>query len=187
MTLSRLVFVTSNAGKASEASRFLKRPVVARALELPEIQSLDFAEVARAKAHAAAEVFGVAVLVEDSGICVGAWNGFPGALTKWLTHSVGEAGVARMLDAFPDRRAEAVSALAVVRPPSDEVVVAVGRVPGRIAPAPRGSNGFGWDVIFIPDGETRTFAEMAPEEKDALSHRARAFEDLRRRLVPARA
>jgi len=60
----------------------------------------------------------------------------------------------------------------------EEVVVAEGRVAGTLAPEPRGSNGFGWDVIFVPTGETRTFAEMSPEEKNARSHRARAFAEL---------
>jgi XTP/dITP diphosphohydrolase len=82
-----------------------------------------------------------------------------------------------MLDGFSDRSAEAVSVLAVVRPGQREtdVLVAEGRVKGSIALHPRGENGFGWDVLFIPEGETRTFAEMSEEEKNALSHRAKAF------------
>lgn len=175
MSRDPLVFVTSNPGKAREASRFLGRPVVARAIDLPELQSLDFEEVARAKARAAADALGTAVIVEDSGLSCAAWSGYPGPLTKWLTQAAGEAGLARMLDPFPDRSAEAVSVLAVARPGEREVLVAAGRVPGSIAPSPRGANGFGWDVIFVPEGESRTFAEMSPEEKDAVSHRARAF------------
>ncbi|MBK9090374.1 MAG: non-canonical purine NTP pyrophosphatase [Holophagales bacterium] len=65
---------------------------------------------------------------------------------------------------------------------AEEVVVASGRVAGSLAPEPRGANGFGWDVIFVPEGETRTFAEMSAEEKNARSHRARAFAELVRRL-----
>jgi non-canonical purine NTP pyrophosphatase (RdgB/HAM1 family) len=182
VTLSSLVFVTSNPGKAREASRFLGRPVEARALDLPEMQSLDFEEVAAAKARGAAEALGTAVLVEDSGLALAAWNGFPGPLTKWLTESVGEAGLARMLEPFGDRRVEAVSVLAVARPGDSRVTVAVGRVPGVIAEAPRGRGGFGWDVIFVPEGESRTFAEMSAEEKDARSHRAKAFARLRELL-----
>jgi XTP/dITP diphosphohydrolase len=182
--LTPLVFVTSNPGKAREASRFLGRLVEARPLELSEPQSLDFEEVARAKARAAADALGAAVLVEDSGLSVTAWRGFPGPLTKWLTQSVGEAGLARMLDPFPDRRAEAVSVLAIAHPGVPEVVVAVGRVVGSIASTPRGSGGFGWDVIFVPEGERRTFAEMSAEEKDAVSHRARAFARLRELTPP---
>ena len=180
--IAKLLFVTSNEGKAREASRFLGRQVLARPLEIREIQSLDFAEVARAKAREAAAALGETVLVEDSGLSLATWNGYPGPLTKWVTEAVGEAGLARMLDPFGDRRAEAVSALAVASPGGGEVVLAIGRAPGRIAESPRGTNGFGWDVIFVPDGETRTFAEMKPEEKDAVSHRARAFAALRELL-----
>lgn len=180
--LSGLTFVTSNPGKAREAGVFLGRPVTARALDVPEVQSLDFAEVARAKALVAARALGAPVLVEDSGLVVAGWGGFPGPLTKWITMgALGQEGFAKMVDGFSDRGAEAVSALAVARPGQDEkdVVVAVGRVAGSIALHPRGENGFGWDVLFIPEGATRTWAEMSDEEKRSDSHRARAFASLR--------
>jgi len=183
--LTGLVFVTSNAGKAREASAFLGRAVAARDVDLPEIQSLDFREVARAKAIVAARALGVPVLVEDSGIAVTDWGGFPGPLTKWITAGgLGQEGLAKMLDGFSDRSAEAVSVLAVARPgdPEADVIVAEGRVAGSIALHPRGANGFGWDVLFIPEGETRTFAEMTAAEKNARSHRERAFAALRERL-----
>lgn len=181
--LDELVFVTSNEGKAREASVFLGRPVSARAVDLPEIQAVDFETVVRDKALRAAEEVGAPVLVEDSGLYVAAWNGYPGALTKWITQFIDDEALARMLDSFPDRRAEAVSALAVARPGSEDVLVAVGRVAGTIASVPRGANGFGWDVLFVPAGESRTFAEMSLEEKNTVSHRARAFAELRRRLA----
>jgi XTP/dITP diphosphohydrolase len=185
--LAGLAFVTSNPGKAREASALLGREVVARPLDLPEIQSLDFREVARAKAIVAARALGVAVLVEDSGLCVSGWGGFPGPFTKWITTGVlGQEGFAKMLDGFSDRSAEAVSVLAVARPGEREsqVIVAEGRVKGSIAPHPRGESGFGWDVLFIPEGETRTFAQMGEDEKNLASHRARAFLELRRLIVP---
>ena len=99
---------------------------------------------------------------------------------------MGEAGFARLAHAWGDPRAEAVSALGLAWPGAgpDEVVVAVGRVAGSLAPEPRGTNGFGWDVIFVPGGGTRTFAEMSEEEKNARSHRARAFAELARRVSP---
>ena len=139
MTLATLVFVTSNPHKAREAARFLGRPVEARPLELPEVQSLDFVEVVRGKALAAAQTLRCPVLVEDSGLSLAAWNGYPGPLTKWVTRSVGEAGLARMLDPFSDRSAEAVSSLAVARPGEPDPLVAIGRAPGSIATAPRGT------------------------------------------------
>lgn len=183
--LSGLVFVTSNPGKAREAAAFLGRDVATRALELPEVQSLDFREVARAKAIVAARALGVAVLVEDSGLAVAGWGGFPGPFTKWITMgALGQEGLAKMLDGFSDRGAEAISVLAVAEPGQREtdVIVAEGRVKGSIALHPRGANGFGWDVLFIPEGETRTFAEMSDGEKNSASQRAKAFQELRRRL-----
>jgi XTP/dITP diphosphohydrolase len=175
-----LVFVTSNSGKAREASVFLGRDVAARPLELLEIQSLSFEEVVRAKAADAADRLGVPVLVDDSGLSFPAWNGFPGPLTKATMEGAGLAGLVAMAGLVPGRRAEAVAALAIARPGArpEAVLVAEGRVPGTIAPLPRGSNGFGWDPIFVPDGSARTWAEMSGEEKNLLSHRSRAFRAL---------
>ena len=183
-SLDGVAFVTSNPGKAREASLLLGIPVVARALDLREVQSLDFAEVVRAKAAAAASALGQPVLVEDSGLVLPAWKGYPGPLTKWAVGAVGEAGFARLAHAWGDPRAEAVSTLGLARPGDAEeaVLVAEGRVPGALAPEPRGASGFGWDVIFVPDGESRTFAEMPLPEKNAISHRARSFAALRRLL-----
>jgi non-canonical purine NTP pyrophosphatase (RdgB/HAM1 family) len=176
-----LVFVTSNAGKAREASQFLRREVLARPLELLEIQSLSFQEVVRAKALDAADRMRTTVLVDDSGLAFPAWNGFPGPLTKATMEGVGLEGLARMADLVPGRRAEAVAVLAVARPGDgrEAVIVAEGRVPGTIASSARGANGFGWDPIFVPDGGVRTWAEMTAEEKNARSHRGLAFEALR--------
>jgi non-canonical purine NTP pyrophosphatase (RdgB/HAM1 family) len=180
--LISLTFVTSNAGKAREAAAFLGREVAMKDVEIPEIQSLDFVEVARAKAIVAAGALGIPVLVEDSGLAVDAWGGFPGPLTKWITAgAAGHDAFAKMLDGFTDRSAEAVSVLAVARPgqAQHDVAVAEGRVRGSIALHPRGTIGFGWDVLFVPEGHTRTWAEMSEEEKNRGSHRARAFQRLR--------
>jgi non-canonical purine NTP pyrophosphatase (RdgB/HAM1 family) len=180
-----LVFVTSNMGKAREASHFLSRPVEARPLELLEIQSLSFEEVVRAKAVDAASRLGTPVLVDDSGLSFPAWNGFPGPFTRWVLEAAGLEGLARMAGLLPGRRAEAVAALAMARPGDgpEKVVVAEGRVSGTIAPSPRGSNGFGWDAVFVPDGGDRTWAEMTGDEKNATSHRGRAFEALKALLA----
>ena len=176
-----LVFVTSNAGKAKEASFFLGRLVTARPGDIREIQSLSFEEVVRAKALDAAHGFRCPVIVDDSGLSLAAWNGYPGPFTRWALDTMGLDTFARMVDLLPDRKADAVAALALASPddPPERVIVAVGRVPGRIAERPRGTNGFGWDALFVPEGEERTYAEMSADEKNAVSHRARAFEVLR--------
>ncbi len=184
-SLESLVFLTSNAGKAREAAALLGRPIAARTLEIPEIQSLDFAEVVTAKALAAAAQLGVPVLVEDSGLSLPAWKGYPGPFTKFAVGAVGEAGFARLAWAWGDPHAEAVSTLCLAWPGAStvEVLVAEGRVAGTLAPEPRGEGGFGWDVIFVPEGEMRTFAEMTAQEKNACSHRAKAFAEMARCLA----
>jgi len=173
----RLLLVTTRAEKAEEARR-LGFDVAQQAMELPEPQALDPEEIVEAKARAAFARAGRAVLVEDSGLAVAAWRGFPGALVKWMETTVGLDGIARMLDAFPDRTATAVCVVAWF----DGTSLGVGRgeVRGTIAAVPRGAGGFGWDRLFVPEGESRTFAEMAPAEKDRVSHRRRAWEALAR-------
>jgi len=149
-------------------------------LDLPEPQALDPSEVAGIKVRAAFDRLRRPVLVEDSGLEVDAWGGFPGALVKWLEKSAGLDAITRMLDPFPDRRARAVCAIATFD--GTGVVAARGVTEGSIAAAPRGSAGFGWDPIFVPQGFVSTYAEMRPEEKDRVSHRGRAWRELAEKL-----
>jgi len=178
---SRFGFVTSRAEKAREAAR-LGFSFERLDLDLPEPQALDPAEVAEAKARGAYARLGRPVVVEDSGLEVLAWGGFPGALVKWLERSAGLDGITRMLDPFPDRSARAVCAIACFD--GESLLAARGTVEGSIAERPRGSEGFGWDAIFVPRGDSRTFAELRPEEKDRVSHRGRAWEALKWKLPP---
>ncbi len=176
------VFVTSNEHKRREAAQILGVELESTDLDVPEIQSLDVTEVAAAKARAAYELLGspdYPVLVEDSGLVVEAWNGLPGALTKWFIQSVGSEGILRMLPPDEFHAARAVCAVAVVGGLEEESVHSFeGIVPGSLAPEPRGESGFGWDPIFIPEGEKRTYAQMG-EDKHENSHRARAFRAVR--------
>jgi non-canonical purine NTP pyrophosphatase (RdgB/HAM1 family) len=174
-----IVFVTSRAEKAREAER-LGFEIERLDLDLTEPQALDPSEIVEAKARAAYGAIGRPVLVEDSGLAIHAWGGFPGALVKWLEKSAGVDGLARMLDPFADRTATAVCAIAYCD--GGEVVTAEGETEGSIASAPRGAGGFGWDTIFVPEGDDRTFAEMKPEEKDRISHRRRAWDAMAAQL-----
>ncbi|MGB3633954.1 MAG: non-canonical purine NTP pyrophosphatase [Rubrobacteraceae bacterium] len=178
----RAVFVTSNEHKRQEATEILGFELESVAPGVPEIQSLSVAEVAAAKARAAYELLGSPphpVLVEDSGLVIEAWNGLPGALTKWFIQSVGSEGILRMIPPEAERTAHAVCAVAVVGGVAGESVrVFEGAVPGKLAPEPRGESGFGWDPIFIPKGEERTYAQMG-KDKHEDSHRARAFQAVR--------
>src|SRR5215210_2270466 len=178
----RAVFVTTNENKRREAERILGVELEEAALgpqDIPEIQSLDFAEVAGHKARAARETLGSPphpVIVEDSGLVIGAWNGLPGALTKWFLSSVGNEGILGMLSG-EDRSACAVCAVAVAGA-GGGVPIFEGVVQGEVATEPRGEEGFGWDPIFVPLGGHLTYAEMG-ENKHKDSHRARAFRELR--------
>ena len=167
-----LRLVTTRREKAEEAQR-LGFSIEQELLELPEPQSLDPSEIAAHKARAAWERVRRPVVVEDSGLSVTAWGGFPGALVKWMEKTVGLANMARMLEPFADRSATARCALCYFD--GIQLVDALGECPGSIAPSPRGIAGFGWDALFIPNGDARTFAEMTPAEKDAVSHRNRAW------------
>jgi len=171
--------VTSRAEKAEEAAR-LGFALERIDLELPEPQSLDPSEVAEIKVRAAFDRLQRPVLVEDSGLEILAWGGFPGALVKWLEKTAGLDGIVRMLDPFPDRSARAVCAIACFD--GERLLVARGVTEGSIAPAPRGRGGFGWDSIFVPHNSDRTFAEMIPADKDAVSHRGRAWRELAKSL-----
>ena len=175
----RAVFVTTNEHKRREVERVLGFEIETAAPDVPEIQTLDFAEVAARKASDAYEALGAPphpVIVEDSGLVIGAWNGLPGALTKWFLTSVGNEGILGMLSG-EDRRASAVCAVAVVDA-GGEVHFFRGEVPGSIAPEPRGEEGFGWDPIFVPEGGDLTYAQMG-DAKHEDSHRARAFRQVR--------
>jgi len=175
--LERLVFVTSNLGKLREAERVLGTRLEHRALDLPEIQSLDLEEVVRAKAREAHRRLGAPVLVEDTSLELVGLGGFPGPLVRWLLASVGPEGIARIAHAFSDPRAVARCLACAVD--GSEEVLGLGEVRGTIAERPRGRRGFGWDSVFVPDGGGgRTYAEMTPEEKNAISHRRRALEAL---------
>jgi XTP/dITP diphosphohydrolase len=172
----KAIFVTTNEHKRREAAAILGFELEAADLGVPEIQALNVAEVAAAKALSAREVLGdpdIPVLVEDSGLVVSTWNGLPGALTRWFVQAVGNEGLLRMLPPDENRSARAVCAVAVAGA-GGEVRVFEGEVQGSLAPEPRGTSGFGWDPIFIPLGSELTYAEMG-ESKNQDSHRSRAF------------
>lgn len=181
----RAIFVTSNEGKLREARDILGIELQSASLDLPEPQAVSVAEVAAHKALAARAALDDPphpVFVEDSGLVFEAWNGLPGALTKWFLSSVGNEGLLKMLAAYEDRSARAVCALAVAFPDAPAQVF-LGEVSGCIASSPRGESGFGWDPIFVPEtpgGET--YAELGGRKNEG-SHRARAFRAARATLL----
>jgi XTP/dITP diphosphohydrolase len=181
MRLDELVFVTSNRDKLREAEAVLGCTLDHRSLDIEEIQSLDLEEVVRRKAAAAHRRIGSPVLVEDTSLEIDGLGGFPGPLIRWLLSSVGPAGICRVAHSFSNPRAT-VRCVVCATDGRDEVL-GVGVVHGAIAETPRGRMGFGWDSAFVPDGfGGRTYGEMDEQEKNAISHRQRAFEALRKAL-----
>ena len=176
----KAIFVTTNEHKRREVQEILGFALERADLDLPEIQAIDPAEVATEKARAAHEAIGdrdLPVIVEDSGLMVDAWYGFPGALTKWLMKSVGNEGLLRMLPEGEDRSARAVCVVALAE--ADGTLRTFrGEVRGALAQKPRGVGGFGYDPVFVPGWSSMTYAEMG-EGKNADSHRARAFRAVR--------
>lgn len=196
----RLLVATHNLGKLAEFRALLEPRgirVVGAAelgLEPPAETGATFLENARLKALAAARAAGIPALADDSGLECRGLDGAPGLATAdWAgperdfacaMRRVREALAARFggIDRA-DRRAAFVAVLCLAWP-DGHVECAEGRVEGEIAPEPRGEGGFGYDPLFIPEGETRTFAEMLASEKEALSHRAKAMAALFARCFP---
>jgi XTP/dITP diphosphohydrolase len=185
----RLLLATRNEGKLVELRRILTEDprladvalVSAADVDVPEVAETGetFAANAALKARAAAEASGLVAVADDSGLAVDALGGAPGVRSARYAGEHGDdaANLDKVLDeiaGISDRTARFVCAAAVAAPGRDPQVVH-GEVRGRLVGEPRGEGGFGYDPIFVPEGEQRTTAEMSPEEKDAISHRGAAF------------
>lgn len=180
--LDRIALITGNAGKAAEYAAMLGIEVTPAKAELTEIQSLDVAAVAARKAADAYAQLREPVLVDDTGLAVHAWNGLPGALVAWFLDTVGAHGILAMTAGLTDRRATVTTALGYAT--ADGVRVFQGTVNGTLTSEPRGEAGFGYDSIFIPDSDPsqRTYAQMTSEEKNKISHRRHAVDEMRSAL-----
>ena len=174
------VLVTGNLGKIAEARLALGSDVATALLDLPEIQSLDYLEVVRAKADDAWRQVRRPLVVEEAGLDLAALNGFPGPLVKWMLKAVGAEGLARTAISLGE--AGAVARCFLLYKDGDQELVAEGRTDGTLVLPGRGTHGFGWDPVFLPDGSAHTFAELTGREKDAVSHRGKAWREMARRL-----
>ncbi len=190
---SRLVLATRNPAKLAELRRILEAgqvPVGVGDLGeypgMPEVAEtgLTFAENALLKARAVAAFTGLPAVADDSGLCVDALNGMPGVLSaRWSgKHGDDEANLRLVLgqlsDVPPGRRGAHFTCAAALVLPSGAEHVTEGVLDGSLTREPRGSNGFGYDPIFVPAGGELTTAQLSAAEKDKISHRGRALRAL---------
>ncbi len=150
------------------------------ALDLPEIQSLDLAEILREKAEEAWRRIGRPLVIEDVSLELAAFNGFPGPLVKWMLEALGAEGMARAAVALGDARATARCGL--FYKDAERTVMAEGVSEGTLIAPGRGEHGFGWDPVFLPSEGNLTYAELTGTDKLAISHRGRAWRELMRAL-----
>ena len=193
-----LVIATHNAGKLKEISALLEphgvKCLSAGSLGLPEPAETGttFVQNALIKARASAEASGLAALADDSGLSVDALDGRPGVYTadwaerQWFEGDPGRdwyMAMGKVEGMLQDKGADALRSCAfhcvlALAWPDGEYAVYEGKAPGTLTWPPRGTMGFGYDPVFVPVGREQTFAELDPEEKHAISHRADAFAKL---------
>lgn len=191
----KICAATGNPGKLKELRRILEKQghqVLSQnelGLDLdPEETGATFAENAAIKAAAFAAASGLPTVADDSGLCVDALGGAPGIFSaRWAGEHGNDAAnndklMAQMAE-VPDERRTARFHSSVVLVRGDEVLRGDGDCEGRVGHAPRGDGGFGYDPLFLPDDTPgRTMAELSPTEKNAISHRFHALEDLSAKL-----
>lgn len=174
--IDSLTYVTSNPGKVRLLRRYVDIPVQHKDIDLIEIQSLDLATIIEYKAKEAYRQMRSPVLVEDASLRFLALGKLPGPLIKWFLEELGTDGLCKLLDGYAERAALAEVQFGLYDGQSFHVFA--GAREGTIALAPRGSNGFGWDSIFIPAGHHKTWAEMTNDEQGATSMRKLALKEL---------
>jgi XTP/dITP diphosphohydrolase len=193
----RVVLATRNAHKVAELSRILADAGFGGQLvgldefpgapDVPETGA-TFADNALLKARAIAAHTGLPAVSDDSGLTVDALNGMPGILSaRWAgKHGDDRANLELVLGQLSDidnRGAEFVCVAALALPDGTREWTTTGVLPGSLTRAPRGTNGFGYDPVFVPDGMETTTAELSPQDKDAISHRGRAFRAISQYIV----
>ncbi|GAB4376527.1 MAG: RdgB/HAM1 family non-canonical purine NTP pyrophosphatase [Elainellaceae cyanobacterium] len=184
--MPRLIVATSNPGKVEEMQAYLTDPDIHWELALKpadlEIEETGetFLENACLKASQVAQALGEWAIADDSGLAVNALGGAPGIYSARYGTSDPDR-INRLLTELgdrSDRQAQFVCAIAIANPTGEVVLQTEGICPGEILPAPRGSNGFGYDPIFYVPEQAMSFAEMPAEVKNLVSHRGRAFQAL---------
>jgi non-canonical purine NTP pyrophosphatase (RdgB/HAM1 family) len=181
ISLKEIYVVTSNKGKIKELTALLGRRLQVADIDLSEVQSISVKEVAIDKAMRAYSKIGKPVLVEDTGLYIDSFNGFPGALVKWVYNAVGNDGICSMMKNAKTRKAYAETCVCLYNGLKPKVFTS--RLSGIIVESPRGNKDFGWGPIFQPNGHKETFGEMDRKVKNTISMRAKALAKLKKYLI----
>lgn len=181
MKFSDLTVVTTNKNKLAEINAILGTNHKVSAIDIPEIQSLDLDEVITAKAKAAYDIVKKPVLVEDISLEIKELGGLPGTFVKFFLHTIGTEGTVSLLR---NKRTDTKVTNTTAIYDGKTIKMFKGTVVGTLSKKNRGANGFGFDKVFIPDGQKKTYAEMSPAEKNRISHRAKALQKVKKYLQP---
>jgi non-canonical purine NTP pyrophosphatase (RdgB/HAM1 family) len=184
-----IYFITGNKNKYKEITAYIPDLKMLNLSGLQEIQSMDLNEVIQEKINVAVKIFGKEhfLLVEDTGLYLSALNGFPGPLIKFLLKSVKNEGIFNICNKYYNIHAYAITAFGLFDPKKNKIIVYIGKTDGVIT-KPKGSFGFGWDMIFQPKGSRKTFAEMKTiHEKNLFSMRNKALKKVIKALKERKA
>ena len=171
-----LYFITGNKNKFSEVKAIIPN-VEQLDIDLPEIQDIDAKKIIRAKLLEALNYKQAEFIVEDTSLYLECLNGLPGPLIKWFMKTIGNGGLFNIAEKLGNNKAEAKTIIGYAKNPK-EIYYFEGSVKGKIV-SPRGKSGFGWDPIFQPEGFSKSFAELTPEEKNKISMRRIALSKLK--------
>jgi XTP/dITP diphosphohydrolase len=183
--MMKIFFITGNHGKFSEIKQklgHLNIEIVKENIGYPEIQADTLEDVAKYGVDDIRKRFNDIFIIEDAGIFIKALDGFPGVYSKFVHSTIGCNGIIKLMSKIKDRSAIFRSIYGYSEPDFDPIFF-VGECCGKISESEKGKGGFGYDPIFIPDGESVTFAEMNTNKKNEISHRGIALDNLMKFLI----
>jgi len=184
--MKKIDFVTSNKGKVWEARKLFEQvgiSVIQNDIGYPEIQSKSLKEVASFGVEYISKKFSNAFFLEDAGLFIDSLNGFPGVYSAYVFYSIGLNGILKLLEGVSsDKRSARFQSVIAYKEPGEKTQFFIGECQGMLNDEAVGSNGFGYDPLFIPKGESKTFAQMQTEEKNRFSHRGKSLGKLKESL-----